>query len=31
MVKDLGFQDRERFIKAYLALEDDFAKNSGVI
>jgi len=26
MVKDLGFQDRERFIKAYLALEDDFAK-----
>jgi len=26
MVKDLGFQDRERFTKAYLALEDDFAK-----
>ncbi len=24
MVDDLGFQDRERFAKAYLSLEDDF-------
>lgn len=24
MVNDLGFQNRERFTKAYLALEDDF-------
>lgn len=29
MVKDLGFQDRERFTRAYLALEDDFKKVTG--